>query len=110
MPEIDVDQLAERLAGGARLIDVREPDEYANGHVPGAVLVPLGTVADQLGAFAGEGPTYVICRTGGRSMRACEIVAAYGSAESAGQTVNVAGGTLAWIESGRDVVAGDRPW
>ena len=38
--EIDVDELAERLADGARVIDVREPDEYADGHVPGAVLDP----------------------------------------------------------------------
>lgn len=106
VPEIDVDQLAEQLSAGARLIDVREPDEYERGHVPGAVLVPLGTVPDNVEAFAGDGPTYVICGGGGRSMRACEIVADCGGT---GQTVNVAGGTRAWIASGRDTVGGDRP-
>ncbi len=102
--EIDVDQLAARLAEGARLVDVREPDEYTAGHVPGAVLVPLGTVPEQLGAFAGDGPTYVICRSGGRSMRAAEYVVEQGL-----DAVNVAGGTMAWITSGRETAGGDQP-
>jgi rhodanese-related sulfurtransferase len=68
------------------------------------VLVPLGTVAAHVDAFRGDGPTYVICRSGARSMRACELVAAEGV-----DAVNVAGGTLAWIDSGRDVVEGDQP-
>ena len=104
--EIDVDQLAARLADGARLVDVREPDEYTGGHVPGAVLVPLATVPEHLDAFDGAGPTYVICRSGGRSMRACEYVAT--SAPDV-EVVNVAGGTMAWIASGRETVGGDQP-
>lgn len=96
--EITVDELAEVLAGGARLIDVREPHEYEEGRVPGAQLVPLATVPDQVELFRGDGPTYVICAAGGRSMRACEFVAAHGV-----EAVNVAGGTKAWIASGRDV-------
>jgi rhodanese-related sulfurtransferase len=105
--EIDVDQLAERLASGGRVVDVREPAEYAEAHVPGAVLVPLGTVPDQVDAFTGDGPTYVICRSGARSMRACEFLAAQGI--DGLETVNVAGGTLAWIASGRETVGGDQP-
>jgi molybdopterin-guanine dinucleotide biosynthesis protein A/rhodanese-related sulfurtransferase len=105
--EIDVDQLAERLGAGARVVDVREPDEYADGHVPGAVLVPLATVPDHVDAFQGEGPTFVICRTGGRSMRACEFLAAQGLDRL--EAVNVAGGTLAWIASGRETIGGDQP-
>jgi molybdenum cofactor guanylyltransferase len=104
--EIDVDQLADRLAGGARLVDVREPDEYTGGHVPGAVLVPLGTVPEHLDAFAGAGPTFVICKSGGRSMRACELVSEHIPDV---EVVNVAGGTMAWIASGRDTVDGDQP-
>lgn len=101
--EIDVAALAEALeAGSARLIDVREPDEYAAVHVPGAELVPLGTVPDHLDRFTGPGPTYVICRSGARSMRACEFVAEHTDAE----VVNVAGGTNAWVESGRPTASG----
>jgi len=107
VPEIDVDQLADRLADGARVVDVREPDEYVEGHVPGAVLVPLATVPEHVDAFAGEGPTYVICKSGGRSMRACEFLASQGIEGL--EVVNVAGGTMAWIASGRDVAGGDQP-
>jgi rhodanese-related sulfurtransferase len=102
--EVGADELAAALASGARLIDVREPNEYVAGHVPGAVLVPLGSVPDHVDAFRGDGPTYVICRSGARSMRACEHVSEHGI-----EAVNVAGGTLAWIDSGRDVVEGDQP-
>jgi rhodanese-related sulfurtransferase len=102
-PEIDVNALAERLRAGARLIDVREPDEYARGHVPGALSVPLATVPDQLDLFRGPSPTYVICQAGGRSRRACEFVEAHGI-----DAVNVEGGTGAWIASGRETVSGDR--
>jgi rhodanese-related sulfurtransferase len=100
--EIGVDELAERLRDGARLIDVREPHEYSSGHVPGAVSVPLATVPDQLELFRGQGPVYVICQSGGRSRRACEFVEAQGI-----DAVNVEGGTGAWIASGRETAIGD---
>ena len=99
--EVTVDDLADRLAEGARLIDVREPDEFAEARVPGAVLVPLGSVPQNVDAFRGDGPTYVICRSGARSMQACEFVGDQGV-----EAINVAGGTLAWIASGRDAASG----
>src|ERR671911_301441 len=102
--EIDVEALAELVAGGARVIDVREPHEYAAGHVPGALSIPLAAVGDHLEAFRGDGPTYVICQAGGRSRRACEMVDLVGI-----EAVNVAGGSGAWIASGRETVPGDRP-
>jgi rhodanese-related sulfurtransferase len=102
--ETDVAALAARIAEGALVIDVREPDEYVEGHVPGAQLIPLGTIPDHLDRFRGDAPTYVICRSGGRSMRACEFAADEGF-----DVVNVSGGTGAWIASGRDVVTGDQP-
>lgn len=102
--DIDVDALAALIErGDIRLVDVREPDEFAAGHVPGAVLVPLGTVPDNIDAFRGDGPTYVICQAGGRSLRACEFVADHGV-----EAVNIAGGTGAWVASGRDVVSGSQ--
>ena len=102
--EIEVAALARRVAEGALVIDVREPDEYAAGHVPGAVLMPLATVPDNLDRFRSDEPTYVICQSGGRSMRACEYAAGEGY-----DVVNVAGGTGAWIASGNDVVVGESP-
>jgi len=105
--EIDVDELAARLGDGASVIDVREPDEYTGGHVPGAVSIPLATVADHLDEFAAAangGPTLVICQAGGRSQRACELAAVHGI-----EAINVAGGTGAWIAAGRAVVSGNQP-
>jgi rhodanese-related sulfurtransferase len=100
--EIDVDELEEQLAEGARLIDVRQAYEFDEMRVAGAVLVPLATVPDNVDAFRSERPVYVICKTGARSARACEFLAAQGV-----EAVNVAGGTLAWIRSGRDYVSGN---
>ena len=100
--EITVDELDERLAEGARLIDVRQPYEFDEARVKGAVLVPLATVPDNVEAFRGDGPVYIICRTGARSARACEFLASHGI-----EAVNVAGGTLAWIKSGRDYLSGN---
>lgn len=102
--EISVDELEAALVAGSRVVDVRETVEYLDGHVPGAVLVALGTVPDNVAAFQGEGPTYIICKSGARSMRACEFLAEQGV-----EAVNVLGGTTAWIISGRPVVEGDQP-
>jgi rhodanese-related sulfurtransferase len=105
--EITVDELAELIEAGptrVRLVDVREVDEYVSGHVPGAELVVLSTVPDHVDVFRGEGPVYVICKTGPRSRRACEFLEAQGL-----DVVNVAGGTLGWKLSGREVVEGDQP-
>ena len=99
--EITVDELATIIEQGGRVIDVREPAEFEQARVPGAQLVPLGTVPEQVDAFRGDGTTYVICRSGARSMKACEFVAAQGV-----DVANVAGGTLAWVASGRDVATG----
>ena len=102
--DIEVSELAEQLEAGARLIDVREPDEYTAGHVPGAVSIPLATVPDHLDDLPRTRAVYVICQSGGRSRRAAEFVADHGI-----DAINVAGGTGAWIASGRDTVPGDQP-
>ncbi len=94
--EITVEELA-ALGPDARIVDFREPDEWSDGHIPWAVHVPLATVPDQLVAFDGT-PTYVICRVGGRSARACEFAAARDL-----EVVNVVGGMLAWEQAGLDV-------
>lgn len=99
--EIDVDELAIRLDGGAVVIDVREADEYEAAHVPGAVLVPLSELQDRVEDVPADRPVLVICKSGARSMRACEFLAPLGR-----DVTNVAGGTMAWIDSGREVVTG----
>src|SRR5262245_41532374 len=104
IPEISVDQLADRLADGAVLIDVREPDEYLGGHVPSARLVPLGEVPERLAEIPTDRTVYFICARGGRSRRAAEFSAPHGV-----DAVNVDGGTMGWLDSGRPVVSGEQP-
>lgn len=90
--------------GGYEIIDVREPDEYASGHVPGAVLIPLSEVPDRVAEVPDDEVVYVVCATGGRSARAAQHLAAQGR-----RAVNVAGGTKGWIEAGHPTTAGDAP-
>ena len=92
MKSITVQELHERV--GVPLIDVREPHEFAEGRVPGAVNLPMSTIGDHLD----ELPTVafdVICAVGGRSGRVAEAL------ESRGFDVtNVDGGTNGWIAAG----------
>ena len=99
--EIDVDELHEHHRVGAVVIDVREPHEFEEAHVPGAALIPLGEVADRVDEFGGPGPIYLICRSGARSRRAAEFLETKGIV-----AINVAGGTLAWIDAGFPVDQG----
>jgi rhodanese-related sulfurtransferase len=100
IPEIDIETFAARREAGDPVLDVREPDEYAHGHVAGAVLIPLGQLAARIDEVP-AGRVLVICHLGGRSMQAAQMLAPKGH-----DVTNVAGGTTAWIESGREVVQG----
>ncbi|MCY3861801.1 MAG: rhodanese-like domain-containing protein [bacterium] len=94
MPEIGIAELAELLSADVVLIDVREPDEYAEARVPGAVLIPLDTIPERISELPGE-HLYMICALGGRSLKAAEYLTARGWA-----CTNVAGGTNRWVEAG----------
>jgi rhodanese-related sulfurtransferase len=83
------------------VIDVRTPEEYAAGHVPGAVNVPLDQLGPSHAAIASldrAQPVYFICQVGGRSQRAADLMA-----EAGYQARNVLGGTGAWVQAGKAV-------
>ncbi len=101
IPAIDVATLQQRLEDGAPVFDVRQPDEYEEVRVPGVRLVPLAEVPDNVDRFPSDETVYVICRSGARSARAVEFLRARGV-----DAVNVAGGTLAWIDAGHPVDSG----
>ena len=92
MTEITVDELHSLLSSSLRVVDVRERDEFASGHIPGALNAPLSELAEHVELFRATGSVYVVCQAGGRSARACEAL------EEAGLSglVNVVGGTGAW--------------
>lgn len=81
------------------VVDVREPWEYRQGHVPGAVLIPLGQLSSRLNELDPERPVAVICASGNRSQSAAALLGQKGF-----KTVyNVSGGTGAWIYSGLEL-------
>lgn len=101
MREVDQAAFAAAHAGGAFVIDVREPFEYVAGHVPGARLVPLARLPQVAGDLPRTGPVYVICASGHRSQSAADYLTFRGL-----EAYSVAGGTGAWREAGRAVVMG----
>ena len=85
------------------LLDVRTPEEYADGHLEGAKLIPVGELESRLGELEAEkGKELVVyCRSGSRSAKASEILSNKGY-----KVANVEGGINAWRSSGKPVVTG----
>jgi molybdopterin-guanine dinucleotide biosynthesis protein A/rhodanese-related sulfurtransferase len=104
VPEIDVDELTRLHGQGVYVLDVREPDEYTSGHVPGAVPIPLGEIPARAAEVPTDRDVYVVCGSGGRSRRAAEFLNGNGA-----RATNVMGGTKGWIAAGNPVTEGDQP-
>lgn len=73
------------------VLDVREPEEYREGHIPGSTLIPLGTLGENLDALPKSEPIIVVCRSGGRSAHATQHLVQAGY-----QAINMVGGMLDW--------------
>jgi molybdopterin/thiamine biosynthesis adenylyltransferase/rhodanese-related sulfurtransferase len=96
VPSIEPSELEALLRRGddLDLVDVREPGEWALGHLAGARLVPLATLADHLSSFAPGRQVVLYCRSGVRSARAARQLADHG----VGRVRSLAGGILRWAE------------
>ena len=91
---IDINEAAERIKTeeGAVLLDVRNPDEYKAGHVPGSVNLPLSYISDvDLEVPDFDAPVYVYCLTGARSSRAVQYMKGIGYTN-----VRNVGGIIKW--------------
>ena len=86
----------------ARVLDVREPWEYAEGHIPGAQSVPQANLAVRLTEVPRDGDVLVVCAAGNRSMDAAGFLKAVGYS----RVPNLAGGTDGWKEAGNPVETG----
>jgi rhodanese-related sulfurtransferase len=95
--QVTVNELAQRLDAGEaiRIVDVREPEEFEGGHLPGAVNIPLGTVASSLPGYSATETVAIVCQGGVRSEKARQRLLG----EHHG-LLNVVGGTSAWIAAG----------
>ena len=115
--EINADQFVALQSGGVPVIDVREPAEYAAGHVPGAVNIPRGVLefevdghpavnCQQDSALAHrDQPVVLYCRSGGRSALAAEALQRLGFSEP----LSLAGGFNCWVAAAREIVEGVAP-
>ncbi|MDO9379887.1 MAG: rhodanese-like domain-containing protein [Nocardioidaceae bacterium] len=99
IPTVTVDQLPTPLPAGLVVLDVREDDEWASGHLEGAVHVPLGQLPGRLDEVPRDGQVLVYCKVGGRSAQATAYLQQAGV-----DAVNLEGGILAWERAGRPLV------
>jgi rhodanese-related sulfurtransferase len=87
------EELQEQLKAGKNLsiIDVREDEEVAKGMIPGAKHIPLGDIEDRVEEIDKNIEHIMVCRSGGRSTKACEILMAKGY-----KVQNMVGGMIGW--------------
>lgn len=98
--EIDVQSVSVGLAnGGIQIIDVREPDEWQSGHIPGALHIPLGVLDSRLADINPERGIVTVCRSGRRSHNAAEQLHKAGFPN----VMSLAGGMLAWQSASQPV-------
>lgn len=81
----------------ALVLDVREPDEYAKGHIEGAVYIPFGKLKERVAELDAHksAPIIVTCQSGTRSGHACAILQQHGFTS----VYNLAGGMMEWEEA-----------
>lgn len=94
-PTVTVQELRAAVDSGAYVLDVRTPEEFAEGHIEQATNLPLDQVQARAAEVPDDRPVYVICRSGNRSAQASEIL------KKAGKDVkNVGGGMSDWLSAG----------
>ncbi len=99
-PEIHVEELAVARDRGV-VVDVREPQEFVAGHVPGALPIPMSQLGNRVDELDRAVPVYVICASGNRSKAMTDLLRHHGF-----EAWSVAGGTQGWAQSGRPIENG----
>jgi rhodanese-related sulfurtransferase len=93
IPQLSAQELADRLASQrVQVIDVREPMEYAGGHIAGSLNVPLARIA---AADLPQGPMVLVCQSGNRSRQGCMQLLQRGQA-----VAELSGGIPTWEQAG----------
>lgn len=101
--EISVAQAAQAKDEGAFILDVRQPEEWAQFHIPGATLIPLGELPNRLNEIPKDREVIVVCRSGNRSAQGRDILL------RAGYTLvtSMAGGVTEWQAQGLPIATGE---
>lgn len=99
IPSTTPQQLPDPLPENLTVLDVREPEEWAHGHIEGALHVPLMQLPQRRDELP-TGQLLVVCKIGGRSLQATAYLAQQGV-----DAVNLDGGMLEWADAGRPMVS-----
>ncbi|CAB4720993.1 MAG: rhodanese-like domain-containing protein [Actinobacteria bacterium] len=99
IPTVSIDGVPDPLPEGLAVLDVREPVEWAHGHIDGAVHIPLMDLPSRLDEVP-DGQVLVVCKVGGRSGQAAGYLLQQGL-----DVVNLDGGMLDWEAAGRPMVS-----
>lgn len=100
--EISVEQAYEKYQNNVFLLDVREPEEWNEYHVPNTTLIPLGELASRVNELPRDQEIVVICRSGNRSQEGRDILLQAGFT----QVASMAGGLKSWSSMGYPTVSG----
>lgn len=100
--EISINQALNLRNAGAFILDVRQPEEWNEYHVPGSTLIPLGELESRVKELPRDKPIVVVCRSGNRSATGRDILLRAGFL----QVTSLAGGLSQWKAAGYPVVTG----
>jgi rhodanese-related sulfurtransferase len=101
-PTVSAVEAAALRDDGAFVLDVREPDEWAAGHIPDAILIPLGQLASRVGELDRDQRIVVVCRSGNRSAEGRDILLGAGFPS----VTSVEGGMTDWASAGLPIETG----
>lgn len=100
--EVSVDEADRLRDAGAFMLDVRQPDEWASGHIPGATLIPLGDLTARISEVPTDRQVVVVCRSGNRSAQGRDILLDAGHPA----VTSMAGGMTDWTSAGYPTTTG----
>jgi rhodanese-related sulfurtransferase len=106
MEEITAAELHELLgeeAEGLRVVDIRGPQSFARGHIPGSENVPFAELPDRIESFDGADRVVTVCPIGESSVQAARLIESYQGVD--GEVASLADGLEGWeydLETGRD--------
>jgi rhodanese-related sulfurtransferase len=100
--EVPVDQALSMREEGAFVLDVRQPEEWVDHHIPGSTLIPLGELGTRLAEVPEDQEILVVCRSGNRSAEGRDILLRAGFE----QVTSMAGGLTQWRSAGYPTVSG----
>ena len=102
LPTVEVSEVQRLRDAGATLLDVREDDEWAAGHIDGAVHIAMHDVPARVGELPGDAAVVVVCKMGGRSAQVTAWLQQQGH-----DARNLDGGMLAWAVAHQPMTADD---